>query len=286
MRRGFTLVEALVATGAASVILVLLYSSLVFYSRAFTREDEALERGRRAQEVLGLLRDDVERAAGDLAPEEIPQNGLTYVGFSGNGSRFLLQHHIGANLVNAYHNLQSQQPYLSKRYSLYEAWARDPKGSGIQRDPLASSYDGEQPPSEIKKYIPPLTARNCVVAIQMPRENPRRTYIAIRKVIGGGLPEVILWSYNKDKSGPYPEGTLLRWAPGPGVKSVGGEQIVKFDFDVLYDHAFVDKAPPKRPDPVSQYLKMQIYCHLEFGRTKVQGTEPGFEMGAYFLVGP
>lgn len=287
MRRGFTLVEVLVASAAAMIIIVILYSSLVFYSRAYTREDEALERGRRGQEVLGLFRDDAERSQGEVQPSLIPPEALKAVGHSGDAVALLTAPRQATNIINMYSNLQSQKPSTSKKFEVKEIWARVP-GPGepvVAREPLASVYMGNQPPPKVRETIPPLTVEACVVHVPIPYDNPKSEYIVMRKVIAGNATPV-LWAFHREQSGKWPKFSLVRWTPNTGVQSVGGEQIDVLHLAVMYDWSYADPAPPRRPDPHAQMYKIQAELKLTFGRTKVQGSEPGFAMGAIFLIGP
>lgn len=287
MRRGFTLVEALVATVAASIILVLLYGSLVFYSRAYTREDEVLERGRRGQEILGLFRDDAERAEGELQPQMLPVDGLKAIGWKSDPAALLLTPHRGTNVINCYTNLLAQKPYLSKRFQCFEVWTAmpGPQGVTVVRDADSSRYIGEQPPFLVKKHIPPVTASSAIAHIPVPYDNTKSDFVVIRKVVNN-VAAVVLWAYHRDKVDSWPAGTLVRWTEQTGAKSIGGDQVASFTPDVFFDWSYADPAPPKRPDPHARVYKMQAGLSLEFGRSKVAGQEPGFEMHAVFLIGP
>lgn len=288
VRGAFTLIEVLVASAAATIILVLLYSSLVFYSRAYTREDEALERGRRGQEILGLLRDDVERASGEVSVSMLTREMVKAVGYEGDPLALLISAHRGINVINQFNNLQSQSPYLSKRYPFREGWKSQvaPGGETVAvRDPLQCGYLGPVPAKPVKDVIGPMCADGAVMHIPVPFDNPRSDYLVIRKVdrIHTGP---ILWAFHRDKTGPWPAGSLVRWTAQTGVKAIGGEQIDKFDIDLLYDWPYVDPLPPKRPGPWAAFLKFHVQAKVTFGKSKVQGGDPGFQMGAYFLVGP
>lgn len=287
MNRGFTLVEVLVASAAATIIIVLLYSSLVFYSRAYTREDEALERGRRGQEVLGLFRDDAERSQGEVQPGLIPVEALRAVGYTSDAAILLGHARQATNIINMYTNLQAQKPYMSKKYGFKEVWARLP-GPGepaLARNKTACTYVGTPPPPKVRDTIPPFTSEACILHIPVPYDTPKSDYVVMRKVIGGE-PSPVVWAFHREATGKWPRFSLLRWTPQTGVQSVGGEQIEVLHLAVMYDWSYADPAPPRRPAPHAQLLKMQAELHLTFGRSRVQGSEPGFEMGAIFLVGP
>lgn len=284
MRRAFTLVEALVATVAASIILVLLYGSLVFYSKAYTRGDEELERGRRGQEMLGLFRDDAERAEGEIQPSMVPADGLKAIGWQSDATALLTNPHRAVNVINCYTNLIAQKPYLSKRFELQEVWKRDPGGT-ISRDDKASRYTQEQPPARVRELIPPMTANACVVRIPVPWDNPKSEYLAVRKVVNT-VPTMVLWAFHREKNEKWPAGTVVRWTEATGAKSVGGEQVVAFAPDIFYDWAYADPAPPRRPDPYAQTYKMQAGLSVAFGGSKVRDKDPGFSMEAVFLIGP
>lgn len=287
-RRGFTLVELLVASGAATLIIVLLYSSMVFYSRAYTREDEVLERGRRAQEVLGLFRDDFERAEGEVQPESLPDKAVDAVGFQGAAVAFLSAPRSGVNIINAFTNLKAQKPYLSKAYRYRDVWAPVGTQNGFTvmgRVMPACKYVGDQPPTQIFKAIPPWASTVAAVHVPVPFDRPTHHYFAIRKVVAGVVQPVI-WAFHSEKIGKFPAGALVRWTERSGAKVVGGEQLTDVLFELQTDWPFADPQPPKRPGPWALPTKNQTELRLTFGRSKVTGPDPGFDAGAIFLLGP
>ena len=119
-RRGFTMIELLIASAIATTLITLLYSTLTFYSRSFQREDESLERSKRAQEVLGLFRDDFGRAAGEVRLEDVPLEPLKATGWEGSAADFLAAGRPGVNQVNAWSGYAATSPYISKSFEFTE----------------------------------------------------------------------------------------------------------------------------------------------------------------------
>lgn len=289
MRRGFTLVELLVASAAATILILMLYGSLVFYSRAYTREDEALERSRRAQEILGLMRDDFERAEGDVQPETLGDDeGLKAVGFQGRPEELLGKPRRAVNIINAFTNLKAQKPYLSKRYALKDAFIKGPQVNGfttVVRDINSCIYVNDVPPTLVRKTIGPIANTTAIVHIPEPFDKPRCEYLVMRKVVGGVVAPVI-WAFHREKTGKLAPGTLLRWTEATGVKSIGGDQLVDFQFDLECDCPYADPVPPKRPAPWFLPMKDMATLKLVFGGGRLAAQDPGFTASATFLLGP
>lgn len=288
-RSGFTLVELMVAAAASSVLLVLLYGSLVFYRRAYTREDESLERGRRSQEVLGLMRDDFVRAEGDVQPELLAEAPLGELGSEAPAVDLLAKARRSVNVINAFVNLKAQKPYLSEPFGLKDAFQKGPTVNGfptVERDGKNCYYVPKAPPQKIKELIPPVANTTAIVHIPDPFDKPRSEWVVMRKVVGG-VASPVVWVYHREKVRRWPAGTLLRWTEQTGVKNVGGEQLVDFHFALKTDWPYADPVPPKRPAPWAFPMKDFATVDLAFGNSKLGAdVDPGFEASATFLMGP
>jgi hypothetical protein len=288
-RSGVTLAELLFAAAAGLLVILVLYGALVFYSRAFTREDDILERSRRSQEVLSLMRDDFERAAGEIGPDDVPAAALAQAGYDRGARAFLVETRTGVNVINAFHDLKAERPYLSRAFGYREAWRWRPvpgtDREELVRDTDRSGWVGEAPPRTIA--VGPAGATLAALHVPLPVDRPASEHVLIRKQAGGAVTPV-LWTYRREAgAGRHAAGSLLRWTPVSGTVRVGGDQLAAFSFRLLFDHAWADPAPPRRPEPWTQMNKAMLQVHFAFGAAPgTRGADPGFEAGAIMLMGP
>ena len=273
MRRGFTLLEVLIASAVASTLIVLLYSTLVWYSRAAQREDESLEKSRRAQEVLGLFRDDFGRAAGAVKLEDVPLEALKELGWDGNAADFLTTPRPGRHQINAWSGYGATSPYLSKVFEFTEQWTA---GKDLTFDRSLSSYEKDTPPESLRA-IEPRAATRAVVHVVQPRARPTSEWILIRRE-AAAVPTIVLWALHRAPRARWPAGSLLRWTSATGLTRVGGAAVADFQFRMVQDWMAVDSAPPSRPEPDVRLL-------ATLGRVELR-YPPAFEASAVLLLGP
>jgi prepilin-type N-terminal cleavage/methylation domain-containing protein len=283
-RRGFTLVELLVAMGAASLLIVLLYTALIHYFRAFTREDEIIERSRRTQEILSILRDDVARADGGITKvDDVPEAAVRAVGFEGSVRTLLTAVRTGQIVLNAYQSRSSDHPSLSKRYVFAEVWTELPDGSLVLDGPRCR-FTGDSPPEPIRKVVGPAGYSSCVLHVPVPTLAPKSDYWVLRKVVNGTVTPIV-WAFHRDRHGGYPAGTLLRYAAG--LTNVGGDQLDSFALDVTNLVTYIAPNPPRRPLPTVFLNRFMVSVGVAYGRTKVrEGPDPGFSDDTTIVVGP
>lgn len=273
MRRGFTMIEVLIASALATTLIVLVYSSLVWYSKSAQREDENLEKSRRAQEVLGLIRDDFGRAAGEIKLEDVPLEALKELGWDGNAADFLTTPRPGRHQVNAWSGWGSTSPYLSKSFEFSEKWDQ---GKEIAYSRQASSFERDSPPASLSK-IEPRAATRAVVHVVLPSDKPQSEWILIRRE-AAGTPTFVLWALHRVAKAKWNAGALVRWTAATGAAHVGGKAVQDFQFRVASDWMAVDAAPPNRPDPDVRLLSTLARVELRY--------PPAFEASAILLLGP
>lgn len=272
-RRGFTMIEVLIASAIATTLIVLLYSTLVWYSRSAQREDENLEKSRRAQEVFGLFRDDFGRAAGEIRTEDVPLDALKDMGWEGNAADFMTMLRPGRHQVNAWSGYGSTSPYLSKVFEFSEKWDTLKE---LTYNANASSYEKDSPPASIGKLEPRSPTRGVVHVVQ-PRDKPLSEWILIRRE-AAGTPAFVVWALHRAAKGKWPAGALLRWTSALGVFRVGGAAVADFKFTLVHDWMAVDAAPPSRPAADLRLLATLGRLELKY--------PPQFEASAILLMGP
>lgn len=278
MRRGFTLIEVLIASAVATTLIVLLYTTLVWYSRSFEREDANLERSRRAQEVLGLFRDDFGRAAGELRLEDVPLDTLKELGWEGTASDFLTTPRPGRHQINAWTSHGAISPYISRTFEFFEKWETGTKGGQTELtfNRSVSAYDRDSP-AESLRTIEPRSPGRGVVHVALPREKPTSEWILIQRV-ASGTPTIALWALHRVKRGGWVAGSLLRHTAATGIIRVGGAAVGDFRFRLVHDWMVVDSAPPGRPDADIRHLATVARVELRY--------PPQFEATAVLLLGP
>lgn len=272
-RRGFTMIEVLIASAVATTLIVLLYSTLIWYSRSAQREDENLEKSRRAQEVLGLVRDDFGRAAGELKLEDVPLDALKELGWEGSAADFLTAPRPGRHQVNVWNGWGSTSPYLSKTFEFTEKWDQ---GKEIAYNRQASGFERDSPPAALSK-IEPRASTRAVVHVALPRDKPQSEWILIRRE-AAGTPTFVVWALHRAAKAKWNAGALVRWTAATGATRVGGNAVMDFRFHVAGDWMAVDAAPPTRPDPDVRLLSTLARVELKY--------PPAFEASAILLLGP
>lgn len=278
-RRGFTLIEVMIASAVAATLITLLYTTLIWYSRSFQREDENLERSRRAQEVLGLFRDDFGRAAGTIEVEDVPLDALKSTGWEGSAADFLTAPRSGVNQVNAWTGWGATSPYASKTFEFIEKYETKSEGgkSRLVPNTTVSSYLRDAPAESQRARIPPRSAEASVVHVAVPPEKPRSEWILIRRETAGQA-ALVVWAFHREKLGKHAPGTLLRHSEGTGLVKVGGTGVADFRVRLAQDWMFVDAAPPQRPQPDVRLLATLARVELKYATS--------FEASAVLLKGP
>lgn len=277
-RRAFTMIELLIASAIAATLITLLYTTLVWYSRGFQREDENLERSKRAQEVLGLFRDDFGRAAGEVTLEGVPIDVLKDTGWEGNAADFLSAARPGVHQITAWTGYGATSPYLSKAFEFSERWEpKTEQGKAVVAwNAGTSAYQRESPPETLRR-IQPRSPVPCVVHVAEPPEKPVSEWILIRREVGGTA-ALSLWVFHRAKRGSWGPGTLLRHSAATGLVRVGGASVADFTMALVHDWMFVDAAPPGRAEPDVRELATLARVELKFAQ--------GAEAGAVLLMGP
>ena len=270
---GFTMIELLIASAVATTLITLLYTTLVWYSRSFQREDENLERSKRAQEVLGLFRDDLGRAAGELKVEDVPLDALKESGWEGNAADFASAPREAVNQVTAWTGYGATSPYVSKGFKFSERW--EPGKTGMAWNANGSGY-GPDAPAEALRRIAPRSAP-CVWKVGVPPEKPQSEWILIRRESAGNG-TIALWAFHRVKRGKWAPGALLRHSAATGMVRVGGPSVADFTVSLAQDWMFVDGAPPAHPEPDIRLLATLAHVELRFAQ--------GAEASAVLLMGP
>ena len=276
--RGFTLIEVLIASAVATTLIVLLYSTLVWYSRSFQREDENLEKSKRAQEVLGLFRDDFGRAAGELRIEDVPLDVLKETGWDGTAADFMTTQRPGRHQINGWSGYGATSPYISKTFEFFEKWETkvDQGKTVLTFNKSVSAYDRDSPPESLRR-IEPRSPVPCVVHVGLPADKPTSEWILIRREAAGNA-TVALWVMHRVARGKWPAGTLARHTAATGLTRVGGAAPADFSFRLAHDWMAVDAAPPTRPTADIRLL-------ATLGRVELKYA-PTFEATAVLLMGP
>jgi hypothetical protein len=295
--RGHTLVELLVASAAALLVILVLYTALSHYSRAYAREDDVLARSRLGQVIFGLLRDDICRADGGIdvpdIEELLPERVLEEAGWTAGRVALLRSWRVGRNRVNAYVSDTDTHPYLSRAYPYRERWELTMvDGKQVVRPgPDSPSYTDGAPPSTIwskpqSRWIGPSGTSTAIIHVPDPSPVRRSDFILVRKV-AGGRPALHLWAYHRDRTPRWPAGTLLRWTPGTGLANLAPAEPIDFEFHLDFDWAYWDAQPPARPDPWLLMSKAMATVQLRFTRPRRgMGIDPGVTLQSSLIVGP
>jgi hypothetical protein len=290
MRRthAFTLVEMLMASSAALLIVGLIYTALIYYGRAWTRGEEGMERSRRSQEIMGLLKDEFERSSGEIQLADVPNDIIRKMEFDGDNVGLLTRPRTGFNAVNGYRNFSDTHPYFSTKYPYQEFWEMKstPAGLVVALNPPVCRYPKAIPPPDVALLVPPWGASAAAIHIPIPFDQPVTEFIIIKKQTGGNV-STSIWAYYRKSRPNHKEGTLVRWTPVSGIVTVGGDMLTDFNFDVVFDWAFVSRRPPIRPADWAQMVKVLAEMKLGYGKSLLpSGQDPGFEASGILLQGP
>lgn len=300
MRHAFTLVEAMVASCVAAVVLTLLYQGLTFYTRATVREDERLERSRRGQEILSLLRDDYGRASGSLSSlnhlkKFIGDDELSKLGWNSGLIDLMTKPRNHRRIISAFPTHESDKPRYSKMLEARSYWttASVPGDTTfvLQLDSLGRprvEWVGDACPLDIEKLLGRGPDTGSVAWITKPPGQVESSYLVMGKNLGGGVESVVFWAYHGATTGKIAAGSLMRHEKRVGLANLGADQMVDFLAIPTCDLFFVDPQPPKYPLPVGGSVKMMLRVGMAFGRnTKLaQGPDPGYEISSWLLANP
>jgi hypothetical protein len=193
----------------ASTLLAVLYSAFTFYTRSINKEDRNLERSRRSQEILGLLREDCSRVSGDLSPSEVSSGALAAVGFDGAVNDFLALPRRGINLVSAYSGFGSPTPYAAHGYGYLEKMEIKGDPAALVYNSGVSSYGKDGPAENVRKAIPPKGSLGGILHVPVPFENPLVDFWLMRTA-NGSTTDVVLWSFHRKATARFPARSLTR----------------------------------------------------------------------------
>jgi len=199
-RRGFTLVETLLAMAVTSLLVMAVFGGLTFVGRGYRRDELAMARVRTARDVYGLLADDLAGLHGVAIP---PKRGLSNAGYGGTQDTFISEPRRGSHVVAAF-------DATSKREGSIRTLAYDERASGGAGGwayaTLACHWltsGGSKPPPN------PWGLTRAVFLVPLPPEDPDVVHVAL-SVRRGVVDANVLWSFFRKRRGRFEPGTILR----------------------------------------------------------------------------
>ena len=260
MRRradAFTLVEAIVTTLLATVVMLGVFGGLTFIGSGYRRDELTMSRHRLATQIFELLGDDLAHASGVAIPTQ-----LSSAGYAGTDESFQREPRLGDHVVHSY--AKSSAQLRSVHRSRYREIGQV-IGGAYSVDVRRSKFES----GGLPKGLSPWGIVSSVFVVPVPADSPDVTFVAISKVKKLER-EQVLWAF-------WHKGRVVRTKLGTELFSAGtvvrsGKDFVRFDSNnqrdpptrlmasIVLKNEFVHEHGPDdgRLQPVELLLELEL----------------------------
>ena len=270
MRRGFTLVETLVAMLLTSLMVLAVFGGLTFVGRGYQRDELAMARAQVAESVSELLGDDLRHLSGSAVPgaDQLKANG-----YEGTPKTFVSEPRRGTHQVASFHTGVSAREGLG-RFDYQEEAVAQANTWVVQM--LTSHYLAR--PS-IDPAPPPWGPVPAAYLVPLPPDNPDVVHLALATRHGGAL-EQVLWSFWRRRRGKFEAGAILRYGP-EGAKSLSATPL-QAKLTLSYEWVRLVSAKDTQIAPVEERVELDL---REPGDLTLPFVEPQFRIHRVFAAG-
>lgn len=265
-RRGFTMIEAIIAGALAMALVAGMYSAFGVYFRSFHKESAILDRSREVQQILSKLRVDFSTSVPSMiTPDELSAVPLEEMGWR-NGASALLDlprdhviYHMEYEDKEAVKPARSTAHAFSETYTMQKVppanWSAVAVNAGWQNaapDPRisADTIPGSVGPSE------------AIVTVPTNIDGGE-----IQCFLSKGHDGLVVWVY-QDYRRSQKRGRLLRWTLGTGIQDLGAGVVEMDALQLRHEWIYI------RPNSVDPERLYRLRTQLEVSVSLV-GPAPG-----------
>jgi prepilin-type N-terminal cleavage/methylation domain-containing protein len=205
-RRGFTLVETMVAMLLTSTLVLAVFGGLTFIGRGYQRDELAMGRSRTAQPLIEQLADDLVNASGTARASA---GALRFAGYEGDESTFAREPRRGYHVVSCF-DADGRRPGRIEQLLYEEHQVRS--GAAVALDPLSSRLLTD---STVKHPPNPWGVVRSVAVVPLPPANPDVTFVSLA-TMRDGRAESVLWAFWRRRRNHHDAGTVLRFGDDGG----------------------------------------------------------------------
>ena len=245
-RRGFTLVETLIAMLVTSLLVLSVFGGLSFVGRGYRRDELHMARSRAAQDIFDQLAVDLATLHGTAAPT---QHMLHEVGYEGTPSTFVAEPRRGAHVVAEFQQDVARENGLhTMRY--------DERAAGGAADwniaPLACRYIAG---NDLKPSPSPWGLTKSAFVVPLPPNDPDVIHVAL--AVREGLRTVpILWSFYRKKRNHFEAGTILREEGGARPRAFAAALLA--DISLQNEWVYLKTNKSTTLEPLELYLRVEL----------------------------
>lgn len=272
MRRGFTLVETLVAMLLTSLLVLSVFGGLTFVGRGYRRDELAMARAQVAQSVSELLGDDLRHLDGTAMPSAA---ALASNGYEGSQQTFVAEVRRGAHQVATWPaGGLARQGFVRAEYAEEAA----SQGAGWTVQTLKSRYR-DRP--GIDPAPMPWGAVEAAFLVPLPStEDPDVMHLAL-STRAGARAEQVLWSFWRHRRGKFDGGQIMRYG-AEGPRTFTRETPLVAKISLVYEWVRLVSAAGTRVAPVEARLELDL---REPGDLVLPFVEPQFRVHRVLSAG-